>query len=122
MKRPLAVGFALWLVATGILRFAPAGLLDPSRPVAFIALYGTSFALLFVVFRSFVARPAGSVAALCAGVALVLPTLVLDALASAFFPSAYPNFSPGSAGVFGGWMLICCGGALTGLISRLSQP
>jgi len=43
---------------------------------------------------------------------------VLDALASAFFPMAYPNLSEAAAGIFGGWMLICCGGGLAGLVSR----
>jgi hypothetical protein len=31
---------------------------------------------------------------------------------------AYPNLSAAAAGIFGGWMLICCGGGLAGLVSR----
>jgi len=118
MKRALAVGVLLWLVATVILRLSPVRLPDPSRAAAILVLYAASFALLFVLIRTLVARPAGGADSVRAGVALFLPTLVLDALASAFFPAAYPNFSPASAGVFGGWMLICCGGGLAGLVSR----
>jgi Family of unknown function (DUF5367) len=118
MKRALALGVLLWLVATAILRLAPAGLLDPSRTVEILVCYAASFGLIFLVIRAFVARPEGGAAALRAGVALFLPTLVFDALASALFPAVYPNFSPASAGVFGGWMLICCGGGLAGLVSR----
>ena len=118
MKRSLAVGFLLWLIATAVLRFAPASLLPPDRPAVILLLYAGSFALLFFVIRRFVAAPGDSAEVLRAGVALFLPTLVLDALAAAFFPAAYPNFSAASAGVFGGWMLVCCGGGLAGLISR----
>ena len=118
MKRALATGFVLWLAATVVLRFAPAGWLDPSRPAAVLILYAGSFLLLFLSIRRLVARPSAPASALRAGVALFLPTLVLDAFAAAFFPAAYPNFPAASAGIFGGWMLICCGGGLAGLISR----
>lgn len=118
MKRALALGFLLWLVATAALRFAPAGLLSPDRPAVILSLYAGSFVLLFVSIRRFVAPAANSADALRAGVALFLPTLILDALASAFFPMAYPNFAATAAGVFGGWMMICCGGGLAGLISK----
>jgi hypothetical protein len=49
-----------------------------------------------------------------AAVALVLPTLMLDAFSAAFFPIAFPNIAPTAAGPFGGWMLCCCAGALLG--------
>jgi hypothetical protein len=47
---------------------------------------------------------------------LVLPTLLLDTFASAFFPYVYPNLLVAAAGLFGGWMLWCCGGALLGVL------
>lgn len=47
-------------------------------------------------------------------VALVLPTLLLDAFSAAFFPTVFPNIAPSAAGAFGGWMLCCCAGALLG--------
>jgi hypothetical protein len=118
MKRALALGFLLWLVATVVLRLAPAGLLATDRPLVVLLLYAGSFALFFLLIWRYLAPTGNAAEALRAGVALFLPTLVLDALASAFFPAAYPNFPASAAGVFGGWMLICCGGGLAGLISR----
>jgi len=121
MKRGLVLGLLLWAVATAILRLAPAGLLPPDRPGVVLALYAASFLLFFALIRRLLSRPADAPDArgrLRAGVALFLPTLVLDALAAAFFPEAYPNFRPAAAGIFGGWMLVCCGGGLAGLVSR----
>jgi hypothetical protein len=121
MKRGLVLGLLLWAVATAILRLASARLLPGDRPGFILTLYAASFLLFFVLIRSLMAPAVAApnaVERLRAGIALFLPTLVLDALASAFFPEAYPNFSATAAGVFGGWMLVCCGGGLAGLISR----
>jgi hypothetical protein len=49
-------------------------------------------------------------------VSIALPTLLLDPFSSAFFPAVFPNMAPEVAGVFGGWMLICCAGALMGAL------
>jgi hypothetical protein len=46
---------------------------------------------------------------------LILPTLVLDPFSCAFFTTMFPNLDPASAGAFGGWMLICCGGGIVGV-------
>ncbi len=51
-------------------------------------------------------------------ISLALPTLVLDPFSSAFFPFVFPNLAPELAGVFGGWMLFCCAGALLGATVR----
>jgi hypothetical protein len=121
MKRGIVLGLLLWAVATAVLRLAPARLLPPDRPGVVLALYVASFLLFFVLIRRLPAAAPDAPNArerLRAGVALFLPTLVLDALASAFFPMAYPNLSAAAAGIFGGWMLICCGGGLAGLVSR----
>ena len=121
MKRGLVLGLVLWAVATAVLRFAPAGLLPPDRPGVVLALYVASFLLFFVLIRTLLAPAPGTPNAgerLRTGMALFLPTLVLDALSSAFFPMAYPNFAGAAAGIFGGWMLVCCGGGLAGLVSR----
>jgi hypothetical protein len=45
---------------------------------------------------------------------LVLPTLILDSFSCIFFASVFPNVNPAAVGAFGGWMLICCGGGITG--------
>src|SRR6202041_955000 len=46
---------------------------------------------------------------------LMLPTLILDPFSCAFFSTVFPNVEPGAAGVFGGWMLIFCAGAVLGV-------
>ena len=86
MKRGLLVGFLLWLVATLVLRFAPAWLLPADRPTMILGLYAGSFALFFVLIRRFVGRFAASSDAVRAGVALFLPTLALDAPAAGILP------------------------------------
>lgn len=53
---------------------------------------------------------------LLGAVSLTLPTLLLDAFSSAFFPLVFPNIQPQMAGVFGGWMLWCCAGAFAGVM------
>jgi hypothetical protein len=121
MKRGLVLGLLLWAGATAILRFASPRLLPPDRPGYVLALYAASFLFFFILIRRVLAPAPGAPNAsekLRAGVALFLPTLVLDALAAAFFPRAYPNFTAAAAGIFGGWMLVCCGGGLAGLVSR----
>ena len=118
MKRSLFLGFVLWLGATILLRLAPARLLAPDRMAGILALYAVSFILMFVLFRQLVGRKPDEAGGGGAAIALLLPTLVMDSLASAFFPSAYPNFAASSAGVFGGWMLICCAGGLAAVLKR----
>jgi hypothetical protein len=54
-------------------------------------------------------------------VLVALPTLLLDPFSSAFFPVLFPNMSPEVAGVFGGWMLWCCAGALIGVMIPARQ-
>ena len=118
MKRFLLVGFLLWLGGTLLLRLAPARLLQPDRTLAILLLYVVSFGLVFIAVRQGVARPLDASDARRAGIALVLPTLVLDAFTSAFFPAVYPNLAANAAGVFGGWMLICCGGGLSAVLQK----
>ena len=69
-----------------------------------------SFAIVFFVVRTRIARPLGRATASLAVIALLLPTLSLDAFSAAFFPAVFPNLPASGAGVFGGWMLICCAG------------
>ena len=116
MRRCLMIGFVIWLVATIVLRFTGQYVLHPENPVAVAVLLVASFPLMALVARwicadARVSREQWPAAAIF----LVAPTLVLDAFASAFFSLFYPDVPPQAAGLFGGWMLSCCAGALIGV-------
>jgi hypothetical protein len=99
-------------VGTIGIRIAGQRLLHPDRPLATIALYTFSFAAMAFLAPRVVS---GSADRRVAVTLLMLPTLTLDALACVFFTTIYPNVAPAAAGIFGGWMLICCGGAVVGV-------
>ena len=116
MKRFLAIGFLLWLAGTAALRLVPGSLFRPDRAGATVALYAASFGLMFALIRWRLLPAVGPGRAAAAVIGLLLPTLILDAFSAAFFPAAFPNLSADAAGLFGGWMLICCGGALAAVL------
>ncbi len=116
-------GLAGWLAATIALRFGGQFLLRPGDWTRTLIVFAVSFPLMSLLVRR-----------LCSGVRMrredwlagavivLLPTLLLDPFSSAFFPSVFPNMSPDMAGVFGGWMLWCCAGALVGASIRRPTP
>lgn len=114
-KNLLAVGFAIWVIATLALRLAGQFVLQPRAWPATIALFAISFMAMAWLARRLCRRlrvppeqwPVGAIS-------LAAPTLLLDPFSSAFFPTIFPNLAPELAGVFGGWMLCCCAGALLG--------
>src|SRR5271167_2822934 len=53
---------------------------------------------------------------LAGAVSVALPTLLLDPFSCVYFPALYPNMAPQVAGVFGGWLLWCCAGAIVGAL------
>jgi hypothetical protein len=120
MHAPLVViGFAIWLVATAALRLWGQHLLHPPALVPTTALFAVTFAMMALVVRRICKRSGLPRDQWLAGaVSLALPTLVLDPFSSAFFATVFPNVAPQAAGVFGGLMLCCCGGALVGTIDR----
>src|SRR6201987_1629897 len=113
-------GFVIWLGATLALRLWGQHVLHPGDWKGTLILFAVTFPLIAWLVRR-----------LCAGAglpesewlrgatALLLPTLLLDPFSSAFFAVVFPNMSPQVAGVFGGWMLWCCAGALLGVTVRL---
>jgi hypothetical protein len=115
MRRCLTIGFIIWLAATIALRFIGQYLLHPESLVAVAALLLVSLPLMALIARRVCADaslPREQWPA--AGIFLVMPTLLLDTFCSAFFSQVYPNIPERAAGLFGGWMLWCCAGALLG--------
>ena len=112
-------GLGIWIAATLALRLAGQHLLHPGHWTSMLLLFAISFPLMAWVVRRLCRRfrlsgeqwPAGAVS-------VALPTLLLDPFSSAFFPFVFPNMDPRVAGVFGGWMLWCCAGALVGATIR----
>jgi hypothetical protein len=112
-------GAGIWAVATIALRFAGQHLLRPGDWKSTLILFAISFLLMAWLVRRLCRRfeprpelwPAGAIS-------IALPTLLLDPFSAAFFPVVFPNMSPEVAGVFGGWMLCCCAGALVGVTIR----
>jgi hypothetical protein len=118
MNIPLFVcGLGIWISATIALRFAGQYVLHPNDWKGTLILFSVSFALMAWLVRRLCRRfglepgkwPSGAIS-------LALPTLMLDPFSAAFFPVVFPNMAPEVAGVFGGWMLCCCSGALVGAI------
>jgi hypothetical protein len=112
-------GLGIWIGATIALRIAGQHLLRPGDWTGTLILFAISFPLMAWLVRRLCSRahlppeqwPAGAIS-------IALPTLLLDPFSSAFFPSVFPNMPPEVAGVFGGWMLWCCAGALVGSVIR----
>ena len=90
-------------------------LLRPEAAASIVLLYALSIISMALLTRR-LCRAAGLPRSKwpAGAVSLALPTLLLDPLSSAFFPAVFPNITPTAAGVFGGWMLCCCAGALLG--------
>ena len=109
-------GLGIWLGATIALRLAGQHLLRPGDWTGTLILFAISFPLMAWLVRRlcrrFQLRPEQW---LGGAVSVLLPTLLLDPFSSAFFPVVFPNMAPQVAGVFGGWMLWCCAGALVGV-------
>jgi Family of unknown function (DUF5367) len=112
-------GLGIWILATIALRITGQHLLRPGDSKGTLILFAISFPLMAGLVRRLCRRfeprperwPAGAIS-------IALPTLLLDPFSSAFFPLVFPNMSPEVAGVFGGWMLWCCAGALFGVTIR----
>jgi len=114
--RILRIGVLLWVAGTFAIRLGGRGLLHANRPVAALILYLISFAAMaLLVPRIFRRLGVEKDSWPAAATLLMLPTLILDPFSCAFFNVLFPNVEPGAAGVFGGWMLIFCAGAVAGV-------
>lgn len=115
--RLLLYGLAIWVAATLALRFAGQYVLRPGDTRGVLILFVVSFPLMVWLVRRLCRKFEAQREAWPAGaISIALPTLLLDPFSSAFFPVVFPNMAPGVAGVFGGWMLWCCAGAMVGAI------
>lgn len=124
MKRRLVVyGLIGWIAATMALRAGGQYLLRPGSWTGTLVLFTISFPIMaFLVRRLCSGLHLPQEEWLAAAVTVMLPTFLLDPFSSAFFPVVFPNMAPDVAGVFGGWMLWCCAGALVGATIRRSAP
>jgi hypothetical protein len=113
---------SIWLAATAALRIFGQHLLHPTNPVSIVILFGVSLPVIALVVRR-LCRMAGLPADqwILGAASVALPTLLLDPFSSAFFSTLYPNMAPEAAGLFGGWILWCCCGALLGGMIRLRR-
>lgn len=111
--RTFLLGLLIWSAGTIGIRLEGHRLLQSNERSQTVLLYLVSFVLMALLVRR-ICRWLGleknswpKAAAL-----LILPTLILDPFSCAYFTNVFPNLDPGTAGAFGGWMLICCGGAV----------
>jgi hypothetical protein len=117
--RLIVKGAAIWLVATIALRVAGQHLLHPRNWIRTVALFVVTALLMAALVRWMCLKsklpreqwPTGAISVL-------LSTLLLDPFSTAFFPVVFPNIDPNAAGLFGGWILMCCTGALVGVTVR----
>jgi hypothetical protein len=119
MRRALLYGLALWLVGTIAIRLGGYRMLDPAAVGRTLLLYAAGFAAMAVLVPR-ICRSLGfrRTDAFAAAAALILPTLVLDPFSCLFFTKVFPRADPAAAGIFGGWMLAFCGGAVAGVWAR----
>jgi hypothetical protein len=113
LDRPLLAGAALWLIGTLVFRLGGLSILQPPTVSRTIPAYLVNFLLAGLVVRlafPWLGVPRERWPA--AVTLIILPTLVLDAFATAFFPAVFPNLSPAAAPTFGGLMLISSAGAV----------
>jgi hypothetical protein len=115
--RLLRSGLIIWFAATIGLRLAGQHLLRPAAPLGTFILFVVSFPLMAWLVRRLCAGAHLPPEQFLAGsVFVALPTLLLDPFSCVFFPVLFPNMAPQVAGVFGGWLLWCCAGAVVGAL------
>ena len=119
MSLAFVIGIVLWIVGTIGVRLGGQRLLRPDHTAQTLLLYAASFGLMaFLIPRICHRLGLEKDARFRAATLLILPTLVLDPFSCVYFARIFPNLDPGSAGAFGGWMLICCAGAVVGVWVR----
>lgn len=110
------LGLALWMAGTVLVRLTGQHILRVNNLANAMLVYLVSFVAMALLMRRICQRlglPSQSWAS--AATLLMLPTLLLDPFSCAFFATIFPNLDPRLSGIFGGWMLIFCAGAVVGV-------
>src|SRR5256885_810400 len=114
-SRAFFAGAALWLVGTIVFRLGPAAMIKPPAFRETVLSYVINAAMALVVSRLLMRLVGVTADARPAAITLfILPTLLLDPFATAFFPVFFPNLPKAAAPTFGGLMLISAAGAVIG--------
>lgn len=118
MGTAFLVGLALWAAGTLCIRVSGNALARLFASVrTTVLVYAISFLIsgILVPIVCLLLRLDSS--ARVEGAALLaLPTLLIDAFSCVFFARLFPRAPSTLAGVFGGWMMICCAGGVVGAI------
>ena len=118
-RRTLLAGLLIWMGGTVVIRLEGHRLLRPDRPAQTVGLYLVSFVLMALLVPQICRWLGLEREVWFEGTALlILPTLILDPFSCVFFTSLFPGLDPAAAGAFGGWMLVCCGGAVAGVWAK----
>jgi hypothetical protein len=113
MKRALVAGVILWLIGTAMFRFGGHSMIHPPSASRTVPAYALYFVASVIVVRILLPRLGIARESWPAATTLfILPTLLLDPFATAFFPAAFPNLPAEAAPTFGGLMLIASAGAV----------
>jgi hypothetical protein len=109
----------MWTAGTILIRLVGHRILQTGQAGGTVVLYLLSFlAMALLIPRVFRRLNLERDSWFKAATLLILPTLVLDPFSCVYFSSVFPNVDPAAAGAFGGWMLICCGGAIAGVWAK----
>src|SRR5262245_47080993 len=106
MTRIAAVGFAIWLGATILLRAVGQYVFRDSGGSGTLLVLLVSVPLMIVVARMVLRglppaeRPLGAIV-------LVAPGMLLDTFSTIWFTKVFPNIRADAAAAFGGWLLLC---------------
>src|SRR5262249_7975935 len=106
MTRIAAVGFAIWLGATIVLRVAGQFVFRNAENSGTLLLLLMSVPLILIVARGVLSGLPPTEQALNA-IALVAPGMVLDTFSTIWFVKVFPNIRADAAAAFGGWLLLC---------------
>ena len=115
MNRELfvAIGFALWLLATVVFRLAGHHFFLADEPAALALLWLlTVIALIALATALFRWRRLSRAQQFEAAALMAIPGMALDALVTQGFALVFPNMPPEAAGSFGAWLLLAYASAL----------